>query len=740
MIKKSRLLLFALIFIVVAQIEAQQKKSIATKRPKVGLVLSGGGTKGFAYIGLLKVLEEVNLHVDYIAGTSIGAIIGGLYAVGYAPDTIKQIIRSQNWDNLLNDVINRKYTNFEDKVYGEKYIIDFPLEKKSIALRSSLHEGQQINLLLTGLFSSTYKITDFSKLPTPFLCVGTNLLTGETVELTNGDLAMALRSSMSIPGFFSPTYYQGKYLVDGGVVDNFPVINVKKKGIPFIIGGNVQQGLTHNPEKLNSITKVLDQIISFNREAANKAAYANTNLLINYNINYNIMDFNNYDSVMAEGDRTARVHYGELKALADSLNAIEMIPVVKHNAKPLDSLYVNEIVLEGLHKLHTKYVEHFFKDLIHKKISLKDLEERIQMAYGTNYFDHLFYQLKPSNNQGITLILKIKEKSLGTLRAGVHYDNDYLGSLMIGATFRNLLPATKLYADVVLGPSPRFRSLFLIDNGKLLGFGAKLNFYAFNFNLYENETKINQLIFSNYSASVFANKTVKNFYNFRTGFQFEHFKFRNEYYTHKIPSKFFYFHSYGNFFLSFRSDTYDNPLFPKTGFQSALVIKYVFPFENSYLADFFSKNLIAYLQYNQAVVISPKFTLKPGLFVGGIIKGTENPPYQYLFALGGQNPSNYIENFQPFTGLHFIQVTGNYVAVGRLKLQYQLAHNHYVTLKTDFGSISDKFNTIADPAQFILGYGLTYSYNSFVGPIELTMMSSSKSKELQLFINIGFWF
>ncbi len=736
--KKLYILALILLFSF-TNVKSQNKGPGKPVRPKVGLVLSGGGAKGFAYIGLLRVLEEVNLHLDYIAGTSIGSIIGGLYAAGYSPDQMERIVRAQNWDNLLNDVINRKYLNFEDKIYGENYIVDLPLQKKSISIKASLHEGQQINLMLNKFFSPFYNVKSFDNLPTPFLCIGTDLLTGEAVELNHGNLAMAVRSSMSIPGFFSPTHFQGKYLIDGGVINNFPVVNVKKKGIDYVIGGDVQSGLTKDPDQLNSIAKILDQVISFSRVAANKEAYKNTDMLIKFDVKYGMMDFNSYDSIIAYGEKVARAHYGQLKKFADSLNAIKPVPVIKHHTKPLDSLYVSKIEVKGLKNLNNKFMMNFFKGMAGKKIALKDLEERITVAYGTNYFDHIFYELKPSD-KGIILVLKVKEKSMGTLRASIHYDNDYLGSLKVGVTVRNLLPATKLYADLVLGPSPRFRSLFLVDNGKVMGFGTKLNFYNFNFDVYNGDEKIDKIQFINYSLSAFANKTLRNYYNFRAGIKYEYFKFNYEYDTTDYAGTFDEFRSYGSMFISFRSDTYDNSFFPTKGFRSIFLTKYVFPLSSGWSSDFFSESLISYLIYDQAITLGRKLVFKPGVFIGATIKSAERPPLQHYFALGGLNPINYVESFQPFTGGHFLQKYGLYVATGKLKLQYNFLPKQYITLKTDFGTIDNNLNDVFNSENFLLGYGVTYSYNSFIGPIEFTVMGSNFSGDVQFFVNIGFWF
>jgi len=742
LLMKKNFFLFLSLLLLQNWLHSQTNDTISVKRirPKVGLVLSGGGAKGFAYIGLLKVLQEVNLHIDYIGGTSIGSIMAAMYSVGYSPDTIAKIIRSQNWKALLTDKINRKYIDYEDKVYAENYIISLPLKKNSVGLKEALYEGQQVNLMLNHVLNTEYSIHDFRKLPIPFLCVGTNLLTGQAVKLTSGYLPLAVRASMSIPGYFTPTLYQGKYLVDGGVVNNFPVLDVKKMGAQLIVGGNVQQGLTKNIKKLNTFTKILDQVISFNRVPANKQAYKHTNLLINIKMNYGMMDFTKYDSIIAIGERAARVHYAQLKALADSLNAIKYIPANPCHARPLDSIYITGIQINGLKKLKPQFVEHIFKGIIHKKVSLKKLEDKVTYAYGTNYFDHVFYKLQGQNDSA-KLVLNIKEKSLGTIRAAIHYDNDYSGSILVGATFRNLVSGSKLYTDAVLGPNPRLRALFLVDNGRSPGLGIKINMYRFGYNSYDGEVKTNRITFTNFSGSVFLNATVKNIYNFRAGMSCNYLRFNRQYDTTRVSELIDNFNSYGNIFVSFRSDTYDNRLYPHKGFRSALVAKYVLPLSKKWwVRTLFGQTLLAYFKYDQAIPLSRKFTLRTGIFLGATIKGNKLPPLQDYFTFGGLNTANYIENYQDFTGIKFSQQGGSYAAILKLKLQYQLAEKHYLLFRCDMGSNSATTHELFKQNTFMIGYGITYSYDSFIGPLELTLMSSNQRKNLQAFINLGYWF
>ena len=293
---------------------------VKKQRPKIGLVFSGGGAKGFAYIGMLRVFQEVGLHIDYIGGTSIGSIMGGLYAIGYSPDEIEKMIRAQDWDALLLDDIPRKYIAYEEKEFLEGSIISLPFKKRKIGLKQSLYKGQQVNLLLNRFFSPAWNITDFSKLQTPFFCIGTNLFNGNAEVLKSGYLPMAVRSSMSIPGYFSPTFYNGYYLVDGGIVDNYPADQIRKEGAQYIIGGDVQSGLADSITQLNTMTEIIGQIVFFHGIKANEEAEKIIDLNIHFEVPAGMMDFAKYDTIIAYGEKVARDHYSELKALADSLN------------------------------------------------------------------------------------------------------------------------------------------------------------------------------------------------------------------------------------------------------------------------------------------------------------------------------------------------------------------------------------------------------------------------------------
>ncbi|MCB2208855.1 MAG: patatin-like phospholipase family protein [Bacteroidetes bacterium] len=722
------------------------------KRPKVGLVMSGGGAKGWAYIGLLKVMQEVGLEVDYIAGSSAGSIVGAMYALGYDPDTMLKIIREVNWDDLLTDKVGRQYINYEEKEFGDTYIMAFPIRNKKLGLKASMYEGQEINLMLNRVYSAGYNVQDFSKLPTPFLCIGTDLLSGEAVILDKGYLPMAIRASMSIPAYFSPTFYDGKYLIDGGVVNNYPVKPVKDMGVDYIIGADVQQQKTL--DELNSMTSILDHIIGFYRGEANKIALDLTDMYIHFNMSYGMMDFTSYDSIIAIGERVARQHYDELKNLADSLNAIEYKPMNSYHAKPLDSVYIHQVIFKGNNRVEGSYFKNTFGEFENSWMKFDDLEDKIRLAYGSRFFTYLFYELRIENGN-TNLVLNIKEADIGYLSVGAHFDTDYSVSLLLNGAFRNVIgKSSKIFTDLVVGPNPRFRGLYIKDNGAKPGYGGKIEIYSFSFNTYQDPSNISAVTerwnFTNFKASLFAQKILRNRHWFRIGGYYEYFRFKSQ--LENIADSTSDYNSYANFYFSFNSDTRDRSFLATKGILSELRLVYVTPLSNNWVQEIFEHSFVFWLKYDQSVPLSRKLSIKPGFFLGGSFQknypySSDNassnlklPPAQHWFYMGGQSPVNYVGGFQPFTGVNFVQRYGIYQAIFRLKLQYNFYQKLYATIMADVGATEWYLEDIFKKENWVAGYGIKLSYDSFIGPVEVSMMGSNIYKDVSFFINLGYWF
>ena len=232
------------------------------KNPRVGLVLSGGGAKGLAHIGVLKTLDSLGVRIDYVAGTSMGAVMGGLYATGYTGKQIDSIISATDFDLLITDDVPRKSRTFYERKNAEKYALTLPFNNFKIQLPSSISRGQNVFNLLSKLTLDVSGVEDFSKLPIPFYCIATDMLTGKEVVLDRGNLAQAISASSALPTLYQPVRLDNKLLMDGGIVNNYPILGLESKDLDIIIGVDVQDDLL-TINKLESVSNILIQISNF---------------------------------------------------------------------------------------------------------------------------------------------------------------------------------------------------------------------------------------------------------------------------------------------------------------------------------------------------------------------------------------------------------------------------------------------------------------------------------------------
>ena len=287
-------------------------------RKKVGLVLGGGGAKGAAEVGVLKVLEEADIPIDYIAGTSIGAIVGGLYAIGYDAADIDSLYRNQNWIFLLSDQVKRESETFLSKEEREKYIVHIPLSKeRKVSLPAGYVKGQNIFNLFSKLTVGYHQVDDFSNLPIPFRCVAVDLVDGKEVVFSSGSLPMAMRASMSIPGVFAPVEWKGKMLVDGGALNNLPVDVAKEMGADVIICVDLSTGWKKK-EELKSPSAVVEQLIGMMGQTKYRKNMAEADLYINPSLKgFSAASFQPeaIDTMIQRGELAARQKWGELMDL-----------------------------------------------------------------------------------------------------------------------------------------------------------------------------------------------------------------------------------------------------------------------------------------------------------------------------------------------------------------------------------------------------------------------------------------
>ncbi len=308
-----------------------------TERPKIGLVLSGGGARGFAHIGVLKVLEENNVPIDYIVGTSMGSIIGGLYAIGLTPEEIEIGVKGIAWDKVFNDFANRDYKSYRRKQddYDFFDIHRIGINKDGVQISPGLIEGQQIELALDRLAYPGFHITDFDQLRIPYRAVATNIENGEPFIIKSGNLARAMRASMSIPGALPPITIDDTLLVDGGIANNVPIDIVRKMGADIVIIVDVSAPL-EKKEDLKSSIDITGQLTTIlTRRIADsqiKTMQEDDVLIIPGAQEISSSDFNKYPELIDAGYTSASDQLEQIKKLSLSYEAyasyVSALPMV----------------------------------------------------------------------------------------------------------------------------------------------------------------------------------------------------------------------------------------------------------------------------------------------------------------------------------------------------------------------------------------------------------------------------
>ena len=277
---------------------------------KIGLVLSGGGAKGLAHIGALKVIEEAGIKIDFIGGTSMGAIVGALYAAGYTATELDSIFKTTDFTNLIEDNLPRSAKTFYEKEDSERYAITLPFKKFKITAPSAFSGGQNVYNELVKLLYPVKHISEFAKLPIPFLCLATDVETGEEVVMTEGYLPLSVMASGALPSLFEPVKIDDRLLIDGGVVNNYPIQKVRDMGADIIIGVDVQHGLKKR-DGLLSATEILLQINNYRTVLDMEEKSKQTDIYIKPEVSkFSVIDFNLYDRIIESGTVAAEKSVG----------------------------------------------------------------------------------------------------------------------------------------------------------------------------------------------------------------------------------------------------------------------------------------------------------------------------------------------------------------------------------------------------------------------------------------------
>ena len=459
--------------------EADLLGQLPVKRPSVGLVLSGGGSHGIAHLGVLKVMEEAGLRPDFITGVSMGSIIGGMYSIGYSADSLQKLINEINWDIALSNKIPENKIIFQEKKHFYNSFITLGLSFKKMRLPSGLINGQMIENALSFYAWPAADIRDFTKLPVPFMCIATDIITFKKTDLKSGYLPDAIRASIAIPSLLTPIKIDTSLLLDGGMVRNFAASEVKDMGADIVIGSYV--GFHRfKEEDLQSVPVIMKQF-GFSRSLDDFEQQRKlVDLLIFPNLeDISTLDFRNPDSLILKGYNAALPFKNYFMKLADSLN--------KYNPQePLENILDKQFyTFDKVEVIGNDFNtdEQILGVLDIKpgdKIDKYLLRDRIDLLYGKAWFEKVKYRFMPRNDS-LILIIDCIEKPGAILYGSAHYDNTLLSGILLSISVRNLLsPRSVFDVDSYIGQYYRFRANMLqfLDHHEKYGISA--SFYSDN--------------------------------------------------------------------------------------------------------------------------------------------------------------------------------------------------------------------------------------------------------------------
>jgi NTE family protein len=736
---------FACFLLLVITVSLCAQTVTGTSRPKIGLCLSGGGAKGLAHIGILKAIDSAGLKIDLITGTSMGSIIGGLYAAGYSGDSIEKIAGNIDWDQLLSNQSSMRNIIMEEKDEYGKYDLELPWVNHWFRLPTGILEGQELWLKFSELFYPVYDQKDFRKFSIPFKCVATDVSTGEAVVLDSGEIITALRSSMAIPSLFTAVDYDGRKLVDGGIVRNFPVRDLKQMGADLVIGSNVSGPLLAT-EKVTNAIQILLQVAFFREAQDTKVEVPLCTIYVPIPLDkYSMGSFGESQEILQEGLKEGRKLYPRLKELADSLNALygpqELTP---HRLPLTPSVKISSFEVVGTHKTTADFFIFTTDFETNRYYTAEELSRIVRKAWGTRLYNRITYSLEPLPDSTCKIIFDITENPFTFAKIGLHY-NQFSGiSAILNLTTRDFF-------------TPNSRSLVTLNIGENFRLKAEhLQYFSresnFTFNLGTQFDQFNITTYDRYKAAGLYDQSYLKldgkfgYYSNRNisislGTRFEWIK--------NSPSinpdfEFLGKNYFTTSYVSFRHNSLDRPVMPKRGFKIEAEGDWVFqqsPNLNFHYMGSNPDSIISSQPYPRVLFNFESYTQinRRNILMTHIQSGTNFNNGQNImndFSIGGL--TYLYHNEFTFAGLREGTFYSPSVASFLLGLRYQLFSNTYLTGKanvlfSNFINKSPFFNT----PDFLSGYSLTFSYAFALGPLEISAMYCDQSRKVIGYVNIG---
>lgn len=772
-----------------------QEPTTETTRPKVGLVLSGGGAKGAAHIGVLKYIEEAGIPIDYIAGTSMGSIVGGMYALGYSSEEILELLSGLDWERLISNNVDRKSISFSEKKEKSTQIITIPFsvtpnEKdiQSKSFRNSLPQGIVSGDNLINLFNSlAVGYSDpisFDELPIPFICIATNLINGEADVLDNGEFTKSLRASMAIPILFDPIRINNTLYVDGGLVSNFPAEQCRAMGADYIIGVSMSPGLEDDPKNLSSILSQVKQL----KEIITDKDFSNYHQLCDIFISPDLkgvgmLSFNaeSVARVTQSGYEAALAQEETFRALKEKIyGGAEPEPQSKTATTKKKALniiknrvLVSSIELNGVDKDIERWMHRASKIKVGDSICKADIDAVVSVYYGTGAYDSITYTLHEdaSTPNGYILRFHFVEKPAHDIGLGFRFDTQDMLSLLLHCGYNsNRISGFKADMAAKLGGNQWLN--LKLSYGNLLY--PRINFsYHFRnseLDVYDmDKLQVNEK-FLQHKFRLFLSENYSRTFSIGLGLEAEMIKNRKVMYALYDTSDKDYksVNTLGAFaYLHF--DNLNQSRFATRGVKGSI--------DFTWRDQLFTTKSIESLKFGSLVasfesyipVVENRFVIIPQLYAsmlfgkGAVNGSTEGwnpmfkgpvPMYPCMNnVIGGTEMGRYIDQQLPFIGVNKISFAFNNIAILRADFRVRIFRSHYITAMFNYARSSvDLQNFFKQRDTLVwgdmysynasnwIGAGIRYSINTKIGPISLDISSSNISRKVNLYFSLGHYF
>ncbi len=724
----SRAGLFGLIGVAVLltpQPAATQQRA-ELQPPKVGLALSGGAAKGFAHVGVIRVLEEAGIRVDAIAGTSMGAVVGGLYAIGYSPDMLDAVATGQDWEALFTDRLERGDQPIEVKLLDEPDLVSLPVRAGRVELPLGLVAGQRISQLFARLTWPAHAARDFRRLPIPFIAVASDLETGEAVGLDRGVIAEAMRASISLPSIFAPVRLDGRTLVDGGVSRNLPAQDVVELGADIVICSDVSEPL-EPADSLNSLLDVLDQTLSFAITRSTEEQRRLCDVVIEPEIaGLSALSFEQAAEWIQRGTDAARARLPEILSHVDvrRISAARRVALI-----PAESVWVSALMIEGLERATAGLASRLVDLRVPAWLTSGDLDRAVSRAYASGLFVRVGYRLDRAEGDSLTTVsLVVVEGARDHVGFNARYESRYKASVMMSATLYDLLGYGSLTSfHIRLGEQLRLsaRHSRRTGPGRLVSLAGGLELSRSPFELFESgrrvaEARADVIGLSGFSGLALGSAAV-------VGLQI---KAEYAHLESAVAAEAFdeddLFYTLG---ARLQADSYDRPLFPSRGLQ--LLVKGEWAdraIGSNRTFQHHSLDARGYLPLRRGVSLFTRMTL-------GMARGPDLPGH-YLFFLGGASPHFIFPDRQfPFFGLDTQERRGRSLEIFGAGLQVEFRPRLFAIVQVNAGDVFDELSF--DPDRYTVGYGITVGARSVLGQLTITLAESDLSEWPDVSIDLG---